>query len=120
MIDKAHGSADAIKGYAEWLKAYKNDHPRSFRLGKDLYADKFKYEIESESTPQQIYNAAVERKKHIHREMAKISRKLWPKYFGSKPMPSDSLELIGQVIDTLSSRHAEQAGFQSAIDNILP
>ena len=120
MVDRAHSSAETIKGFAEWLKALKNDRPRSFRLGKDLYADKFKYEIQSESSPQQLYNAAVERKKVIHHEMLQISKKLWPKYFGSKPMPSDSLDLIAQVIDTISTKHVQPAEFQSAIENTLP
>ncbi|HZY37760.1 MAG TPA: DUF885 domain-containing protein [Mucilaginibacter sp.] len=120
MTDRAHASADAIKGFAEWLKALKNDHPRSFRLGKDLYADKFKYELQSESSPQELYNSAIERKKTIHREMLLISKKLWPKYFGSKPMPSDSLDLIAQVIDTISANHVQPAEFQSAIEKTLP
>ena len=120
MVDRAHASADVIKGFAEWLKALKNDHPRSFRLGKDLYADKFKYEIQSESSPQQLYNAAVERKKNIQHEMVQTGKKLWPKYFGSRPMPADSLELVKQVIDTISTKHVPPAEFQSAIENTLP
>ena len=120
MLDRAHLSAEAIKGYAEWLKALKNDKPRSFRLGKELYEDKFKFYIQSESTAQQIYNAAVERKKYVHRAMAKISKKLWPKYFGTKPMPTDSLDLIAQLIDTISAKHVKPAEFQSAIENLIP
>jgi len=120
MIDRAHTSADAIKGFAAWLTALKNDHPRSFRLGKDLYADKFKYELQIESSPQQLFNAAVERKKTIHHEMLQISKKLWPKYFGSRAMPADSLALIAQVIDTISANHVQPADFQSAIENTLP
>ncbi|MCR8557961.1 DUF885 domain-containing protein [Mucilaginibacter sp. BJC16-A38] len=120
MLDRAKVSADAIRAYAAWLKALKNDKPRSFRLGKDLYESKFKYNIQSESTAQQIFNSAVERKKYLHREMAKISKKLWPKYFGSKAMPSDSLELIAKLIDTLSAKHAEPGDFQSAIEKQIP
>jgi len=120
MLDRAHTSADAIKGFAEWLKALKNDHPRSFRLGKDLYADKFKYELQIESSPQQLYNAAEERKKTIQHEMLVISKKLWPKYFGARAMPSDSLDLVAQVIDTISTKHVQPGEFQSAIENALP
>ncbi|MGZ3874966.1 MAG: DUF885 family protein, partial [Mucilaginibacter sp.] len=120
MLDRARIAADAIKAYATWLKGLKNDHPHSFRLGKDLYEAKFKYDIQSTSTAQQIFNAAVERKKYLHREMAKISKKLWPKYFGNKAMPKDSLELIADVIDTLSSKHAAPADFQSAIEKQIP
>jgi uncharacterized protein (DUF885 family) len=85
-----------------------------------LYNAKFKYDIQSEFTAQQIFNAASERKKYIHREMAKISKKLWPKYFGAKPMPTDSLDLIAQLIDTISSKHVKPDEFQSAISNLIP
>ena len=120
MLDRAKLAADAIKGYADFLKNFKNDHPRSFRLGKDLYEDKFKYEIQSSKTAQQVYNAAVDRKRAIHHEMASISIKLWPKYFGKTPMPADTLELIGKMIDTLSVKHVKPEDFQSAIVNELP
>src|SRR6185437_12760772 len=120
MLERARNSAAVIKGFAEWLKALKNDKPHSFRLGKELYDAKFKYDIQSESTAQQLYNAAMERKKYVHHEMAKISKQLWPKYFGSRPMPADSLDMIGQMIDTLSSKHVQPGEFQSAIENILP
>jgi uncharacterized protein (DUF885 family) len=120
MLDRAKLSADAIKGYASFLKTMKNDKPRSFRLGKDLYEAKFKYDIQAEGTAQQTYNSAVERKKYLHREMAKLSRQLWPKYFGTQAMPKDSLEYIARVIDTLSSKHATPGEFQSAIEQEIP
>jgi uncharacterized protein (DUF885 family) len=120
MLDRAQASATAIKAYADWLKNLKNDHPRSFRLGKEFYDDKFKYEIQSQYTSQQIFNAAMDRKKFVHRAMAKLSKTLWPKYFGAKPMPTDSLDLISQVIDTISSQHTTVADFQSTIENEIP
>lgn len=120
MLDRAKLSAETIKGYAAWLKGLKNDKGRSFRLGKDLYNEKFKYDIQAAITPQQMFNAATERKKYLHREMAKISRQLWPKYFGKAAMPSDSLELIGSVIDTLSTKHVKPGDFQSAIEQQIP
>jgi len=120
MLERARTTAEAIKAFTTWLRSLKNDHPRSFRLGKQLYDEKFKYDIQSEFTAQQIFNAAVERKKFVHREMAKISKKLWPRYFGTKPMPADSLDLIAKVIDTISSQHVAPTEFQSAIENILP
>lgn len=120
MLDRAKLSADAIKGYEEFLKSMKNDHPRSFRLGKELYEEKFKYEIQATETAQQIYNAAIERKKYLHHEMAKRSIALWPKYFGTATMPSDTLELIGKVIDTISAKHVEPGDFQNAIEKELP
>ncbi len=120
ILDRAKLSSDAIKNYAEWLKNLKNDHPRSFRLGKELYEDKFKYDIQSASTAQQVFNAANERKKYIHRSMVQVSKKLWPKYFGSKTMPSDSLEMVAKLIDTISAKHVAPEKFQAAIEGIIP
>ena len=120
MLDRARVSVDAIKGFAAFLKTMKNDKPRSFRLGKELYENKFRYEIQAEATAQQTYNAANERKKYLHREMTKLSKQLWPKYFGSKAMPKDSLEMVAQMIDTLSSKHVAPGEFQSAIVKELP
>jgi uncharacterized protein (DUF885 family) len=120
MLDRAKLSAEAVKGYTEFLKALKNDHPRSFRLGKELYEDKFKYEIQASSSAQQVYNAAIERKKFVHHEMAKITLKLWPKYFGTQPMPPDTLDMIGKMIDTISAKHVKPDEFQTAIEQRLP
>ncbi|GAB2693700.1 DUF885 domain-containing protein [Mucilaginibacter koreensis] len=120
MLERAKLAVQAIKGYTGWLQTLKNDRPRSFRLGRQLYVDKFKYNIQSQSTPQQVYNAAMERKKYLHREMAKISRKLWSKYFGTQAQPKDSLELIAEVIDTIASKHVAPAEFQSAIEKQIP
>ena len=120
MLDRAKLSVDAIKGFTAFLKNMKNDKPRNFRLGKELYADKFKYDMQASETAQQIYNAAIERKKYVHHEMAKISVKLWPKYFGTTPMPSDTLDIIGKMIDTLSAKHEAPDQFQEAIEQQLP
>jgi len=120
MLDRAHISVETIKAFTAWLKTMKNDHPRSFRLGKEFYEDKFKYQVQSSANALQTFNAAVERKKFIHREMTKISRQLWPKYFGKKTMPSDSLQMIAKVIDTLSSKHVKAGEFQAAIEAQIP
>jgi uncharacterized protein (DUF885 family) len=120
MLDRAHASVEAIKGYTAWLKTMKNDKPRGFRLGKEFYEDKFKYVIQSSANAQQTYNAAVDRKKFLHREMTKISRQLWPKYFGKKTIPADSLDMIARVIDTLSGKHVRAAEFQSTIEGLIP
>ncbi|MEI3798417.1 MULTISPECIES: DUF885 domain-containing protein [unclassified Chitinophaga] len=120
MLASAKTAAKAIRDYAAWLKALKPGHPRSFRLGKALYDQKFKFDIQSSFTAAQIYDSAIARKAFVHGEMTKISRQLWPKYFGNTPMPSDSLELIGRMIDTLSVKHVKPEEFQSAIEKQLP
>lgn len=120
IIERSQLAVAAIKDYVQWLKVLKSEKPRSFRLGKDLYARKFAHNIQSAYTADQIYDSAVARKEEVQSKMAGISRQLWPKYFGSKPMPKDSLELIGKMIDTLSANHVKQKDFQTAISDIIP
>ena len=110
----------AIEGYTEWLKKLKNDHPRSFRLGSELYAGKFKFEIQSAYTPDQIYNKAVRRKAELHDEMYTLTKSLWPKYFGKLSMPGDHLSAIRLMIDKLSEKHVKADSFQAAIEHHLP
>ncbi|WP_295767753.1 DUF885 domain-containing protein [uncultured Mucilaginibacter sp.] len=120
MLARAKLSADVIKNFTDWLGKLKSVKPRSFRLGQNLYQDKFKYEIQSSLTAQQIFNAATERKKLLHHEMIKLSKQLWPKYFGKANMPEDSLTLVAKMIDTLSAQHVKPEQFQSAIQNLIP
>ncbi|MBV8252542.1 MAG: DUF885 domain-containing protein [Chitinophaga sp.] len=120
MIARAKTAATAMHDYATWLGALKPANPRSFRLGKALYEQKFNYQIQSAFSAQQIFDSAVARKQFVHKEMIRISRELWPKYFGNTPIPTDSLELIGRMIDTLSVRHVKPEEFQAAIEKQIP
>lgn len=120
IINRSGKAVAAIKDYAKWLKELKSEKPRSFRLGKDLYGRKFAHNIQSAYTADQIYDSAIARKEEVQSKMAVLSRQLWPKYFGNKPMPKDSLELIGKMIDTLSVNHVKQQDFQIAISDIIP
>ena len=117
---RAKECAAAMKGFADWLKQLKNDNPRSFRLGKDLYAKKFDYEIQSGYTAEQIFDKAVQHKNELHEKMYEITKQLWPEYCGNKAMPADKLVAIKQMIDTLSVNHVQPDSFQAAIEHQLP
>jgi uncharacterized protein (DUF885 family) len=110
----------AIKNYAEWLKNMKNDSPRSFRLGKDLYMKKFEYEIQSRYTADEMYQKAIDHKKELHQKMAELSSQLWTKYFKNEPKPADTLKMIRQMIDRLSLVHVKPDSFQAAIEQQIP
>lgn len=110
----------AIKDYAEWLKNLKNDAPRSFHLGKELYEPKFQFDIQSGLTPEEIYQRALKRKSELHKEMYQLSAKLWNKYMGKKPVPGDSLFAIKLMIDHLSAKHVHRDSFQTAIEKHIP
>jgi uncharacterized protein (DUF885 family) len=118
--ERSKAAVAAINGYADWLRNLNNDKPRSFRLGKDLYQQKFNYDIVSRFTVDEIYERAVNRKKELHEKMFSLADKLWNKYMGSAAKPGDRLKLTRAVIDKISLKHATAATFQEAIEKQVP
>ncbi|MFH7010355.1 DUF885 domain-containing protein [Flavobacterium sp. FlaQc-52] len=120
ILEKAKVSVKAIADYADWLKKLPNKTPRSFRLGAELYAKKFNFDIQSGYNVNQIYKIAVDHKKDLHDKMFVIADKLWTKYKGTAPKPTDKLDLIKQVIDKISLQHTTPEKFQSEIEKQIP
>lgn len=120
-LKRGREAITAIKSYIQFLKDFKNDTPRSFRLGSALYADKFKYQIQSQYSVDEIYQAALQRKDYLHQEMFKLALKLWPIYFGTnEPIPANQLSVIKKIIDTISVQHVKPENFKSEIEKQLP
>lgn len=117
---RAQEAIAAIKEYAEWLKKLDNKTPRSFRLGKELYGQKFEYDIQSGYSADQIYEKAIAHKKELHEKMFVLADKLWVKYMDKAEKPSDKLVLIKQVIDKISVKHVKPEEFQSEIEKQIP
>ena len=102
-------SVAAIKNYIAFLKkisADKNYTFSDFRIGKTLFEEKFKYDLVTDYTAEQMFAKADSAKHYYHGEMYKIADTLWPKYFGTAQKPTDSLTLIKNVLDKLSLNHA--------------
>lgn len=93
---------------------------RSFRIGRELYEQKFAHEIQSRFTAEELYRMAVAEKARLHEGMEKLAREVWPRYLGTRPMPADRLELIRAVMDELSLRHTTREGFVEAIRRQIP
>ncbi len=117
---RAKEAIAAIKGFADWLKNLKNETPRSFRLGKELYAKKFEYDIQSGYTADEIYKKAIEHKEELHKQMFELTKQLWSKYLADKKMPENKLEAIKMMIDKLSLKHVAADSFQIAIEQQIP
>lgn len=120
LLDRSSKVVAAIKDYVGFLTNLKNDNPRSFRLGADLYANKFLYDIESRFTVDEIFNRAVEHKKEIHGKMIKLADELWEKYLGKTKRPDDPLKMVRMVIDKISENHVKPEEFQASIEKQIP
>jgi hypothetical protein len=93
---------------------------RSFRLGKELYEQKFAYDIQSASTPSRPTRKALATREELLANMDKLSDELWDKTMGSTAKPTDRFAKIGMVIDKLSARHVAREDFVNEIKRQIP
>jgi hypothetical protein len=116
----------AIDDYVRWLEALDARlasgaaAARSFRLGAELYAPKFAYEIQSGDTAAALHERALAEKDALHARMTLLAGLLWPKYFPNEAAPSDALETIGRVILRLSDEHVAPADLVREVERQLP
>jgi uncharacterized protein (DUF885 family) len=120
LTARAREASVAIKGYTAWLKNLQNETPRSFRLGKELYAKKFEYDIQSGYTAKEIYQKAIKHKAELHEQMFAITHQLWSKYLPHTSIPENRLEATKMMIDKLSLHHVKAEEFQTAIEHQIP
>ena len=95
----------SIRNFNGWLKNSLSGHVSDWRLGRELYAEKFKYAMENGETPEQTLASAERKLGEIRAHMEEESRQLWPKYFHRKPLPSDANALISSVLDKIAQDH---------------
>ncbi|MEO5582061.1 MAG: DUF885 domain-containing protein, partial [Saprospiraceae bacterium] len=102
-----HDFVTALKAIA----ADKNRVFRDFRIGKELYDEKFKYDLATDFTPEQIFEKAKADKIRYTQQMYITANAIWPRYNATIPKPKDSLQLIQAVLDKIQLQHATPASF---------
>ena len=104
----------AMNGYVSGLQkidADKNYKFKDFRIGKKLFAEKFKYDLATDFTPEQVYAKAVADKKFYHDKMYVTADKVWTKYYPTTTKPKDSLQLVQMVLSKMQLNHPTPAEF---------
>ena len=124
FLARLANTKSAVTAYVDWLSAMEprlvSEGARSFRIGKDLYAQKFAFDIQSGWSAEQLYNRALQEKASLHAEMETLARALWPKIMGQVPIPSDRLVMIGTVLEELSKQHTTPAAFVDTVRKQIP
>lgn len=104
----------AMKYFVDSLQKWADNtqYPfRDFRIGKQLFKEKFKYDIVADISPEQIYQKAMEDKQMYHNKMFEIANKLWKTYYPNLAKPHDSLAIIQIVMDKIQMEHASPQYF---------
>lgn len=113
----------AINEHIDWLKTLETklskEGARSFRIGEELYEQKFAFDIQAGMSGKALYKKALADKSRVQAEMSKITKKLWPTYF-DMPMPTDSKVAIKQLIDKLSAKHVKRDDFVDEVRAQIP
>ena len=110
----------AINGYVAALKgvvADKNYTFRDFRIGKERFTEKFKFDLATDFSPEQIYEKATADKAMYHGKMTTIADSLWTKYYPTQEKPKDHMQTIQLVLDKIQLQHAKPEHFFDSLTN---
>lgn len=114
----------AVQGYVAWLTdldiTLGKTGARSFRIGRELYEQKFTYDIQAGGTAEQLYQKALVAREDLLVNMSRLSDELWTKTMGDTPKPADRNKKIAMVIDKLSANHVAPADFVPEIKREIP
>ena len=110
----------AMNGYVnelEKIERTKNFKFKDYRIGKKRFTEKFKYDLATDFTPEQIYDKAVADKKMWHQKMYGTADKVWTKYYPKQAKPKDSLAVIRMVLSKMQDNHATPANFYKTLND---
>lgn len=117
LTDRIEQTKTAIGEYIHRLETISEKGVfKSARIGKDLFEQKFKYDINSEYTAHQIFQKALAEKSELHRQMIKISDTLWTDYLPEDSKPSDALLMVKMLIDKIAENHIARDSLFIEID----
>jgi uncharacterized protein (DUF885 family) len=122
LTDRIMATRAAVQGYLDFLKSdvLPKGKFRSFRIGRELFDQKFAYDIQSHFTATEIYQQALTHKAELLHDMGRRAARLYPKYFSGQKAPVDTLALITAVVNQLTLKHAPRDGFVDAVKRQIP
>jgi uncharacterized protein (DUF885 family) len=110
LRDEVTAAADAAKravgAFGDWLGG--ELLPRAtgdFRLGAELYGQKFRHALKTDVTPDELEARAASAYDRVRGEMVRLARELWPAWVGDEPMPDEGDRLVRRVLDAIAAEH---------------
>ena len=117
QFDKvAPRAVEAVKNFSRWLQddLAKRKTDRTWRLGKELYAEKFRLVMETPVSPDQVLADAEHELKKTRAEMLQIALPLHKQYFpdhddhASLSAQERENKVIGEVLQRISDDHPKR------------
>lgn len=117
----------ALKDYSKWLKEdlAKRPSTRNWRLGKELYNEKFKYVMQSNLSPEQVLADAEKDLKSVRAEMLQLGlpmhKKMYPDHSDHADLSAHEREnlIISEVLRKISDERPKREDLQKAIEGDL-
>lgn len=114
----------ALQDFSKWLADDLGKRPstRSWRLGKDLYDQKFRLVMETDVTPDQLLADAEQEMKAVRTEMLQLALPMHAQMFPGHGDHSDLTgrdrenRIIGEVLDKISEEHPRRGELQQDIE----
>ncbi len=105
-----HTAADAAIAAVESFTAWLRDEllptaTGDFRLGPDLYEQKFRHALKSSFTPAELEARATAAFGEVRAEMTRLARELWPAWKGGERVPAKDNAIVRGVLDAIASDH---------------
>jgi len=114
----------ALHSFSKWLTGDlgKLPSPRTWRLGKELYDQKFRLVMETDITPEQLLTDAEQELKAVRAEMLQLALPMHAQMFPGHGDHSDLTsrdrenKIIGEVLDKISEEHPRRGELQQDIE----
>lgn len=106
-LEAAAGEAKAaLEAFGTWLRAELLPKATGdFRLGSQLYRDKFRHALRIEMEPSELRQRALGAFDTVRSEMQRLASELWPAWKGSEPKPDDPDVMVRTVLDAIAAEH---------------
>lgn len=112
--DQAAASAmAALKSFDQFLE---KDLSKGgdWRLGPELYGEKFRLVLATGDTPQQTLEDAEAKLRSIREDMHRQALAVYPTFFPGQKRPEDLNTVVSQVLDKVAQKHAAPATYFEA------
>ncbi|HYP08326.1 MAG TPA: DUF885 domain-containing protein [Bryobacteraceae bacterium] len=100
--EAAAPALEALRSFNDFLKNDLMRRTADWRLGRDKYAQKFRYALATDQTPETTLAAAEQQMQWMRKEMYRIALEL----NGGKAVPGPEAATIKHVLDRIALKHA--------------